>query len=84
MEIKPEWYPKEEDFDAERFVTSVLQSMPEGGEVTLNQLNKVCQFFRIYELYEITHRVLAKNFQLFRFTRQKELGESVILKTYLR
>lgn len=66
------------------FVTRVLRRMPEGAEITLNQLNEVAQFHRIYELYEIVQEVLVQNFQLFKFTAQKDLGESIILKSYLR
>lgn len=66
------------------FVLRVMKEMPQGAEVTLNQLNAIAQVQRIHDLYEIVQRILGENFQHFKFTRLKDLGESVILKSYLR
>ena len=77
-------YIKEDDFDVRKYITRILREMPEGAEISLNMLNQTPQMFRMYELYEIVQEILGKNFQLFKFTRVKNLGESVILKAYLR
>lgn len=70
--------------DVDAFVFRVMKEMPQGAEITLNQLNTIAQVPRMFDLYEIVQKVLGQNFQHFKFTRLKDLGESVILKSYLR
>lgn len=72
-----------DELNVDAFVYHVLRTMPVGAEITLNQLNEIAQMPRLYELYEIVQKHLGQNFRHFKFTRLKNLGESVILKAQI-
>jgi hypothetical protein len=63
-------------------VRHMVEDMRPGSSMSLEELNKLngVKLFRIYELYEFVHDILRESPRIYKFTKLKDVGKSLIYR----
>ena len=65
-----------------KIVKHLVEDMIPGSQMSLNQINKVTGVGveRIYDLYEYVHSLVIVSFRLYRFTKEHDVGKTVVYR----